>query len=82
MLVDKLKDYKIILASQSPRRQHLLKGLNIEFETIVREVEEVFPANITREEIPRYLCELKSKAFEVDFFDEKKITGISWVIIL
>ena len=73
MLIDKIKSYNIILASQSPRRQQLLKGLNIEFETIVREVEEVFPSNITREEIPRYLCELKSKAFEDDFFDERKI---------
>lgn len=73
MLIDKLKKYRIILASQSPRRQQLLKGLNIDFEVIIREVDEVFPEEIEREEIPRYLCELKGKAFDKDFFSDNEI---------
>jgi septum formation protein len=73
MLTDKLKKYRIILASQSPRRQQLLKGLNIDFEVIVREVDEVFPPDIKREEIPRYLCELKAKAFAAGFFTDNEI---------
>lgn len=73
MLTDKLNKYRIILASQSPRRQQLLKGLNINFETIIREVEEIFPPETYREEIPRYLCELKAKAFGDEFFTDNEI---------
>lgn len=57
-----LKDYKVILASQSPRRQYLLKELGIEFEIIANsEADEVYPQGLTKEEIPVYLAEMKAK---------------------
>jgi septum formation protein len=56
-----LKDYKVILASQSPRRQYLLKELGIDFEIISNsEIDEVFPPELTKEEIPVYLAEMKA----------------------
>jgi len=64
MMINKiLKDYKIILASQSPRRQYLLKELGIDFEIISNsEMEEKYPPELTKEKIPVYLAELKAKA--------------------
>lgn len=53
----------IILASKSPRRQELLKGLGFDFEIRTKEVEEIFPTNLKREEVALYLSELKSNAF-------------------
>ena len=57
------KDYKIILASKSPRRRQLLDGLNIPFEVVIHEVEEVFPDGLPMEEIPVYLAKLKAEPF-------------------
>ena len=64
MLDKKLSQYNIILASKSPRRQELLKSLNLDFEIKTKEVEEIFPPALYREEIPVFLANLKAKAFE------------------
>jgi septum formation protein len=58
-----IKDYKIILASKSPRRRELLGGLDLSFEVIIHEVEEIFPDNLPMEEIPVYLAKLKAEPF-------------------
>jgi len=65
MFLDHLKNKRIILASRSPRRQQLLAELGIQFEILLKEeMEEVFPDSLQGVEIPRYLAELKSKAYE------------------
>lgn len=64
MLREKLKSYKIILASGSPRRQQFFKELDIDFEIRLKEVEEIYPPNLQAEEITNFLAELKAKAFE------------------
>jgi len=64
MLKKKLKNYKVILASGSPRRQQFFKDLNIEYTTQLKEVDEVYPDHLIGSEITDYLAELKSKAFE------------------
>jgi septum formation protein len=64
MLREKLKNYKIILASGSPRRQQFFKDLDIDFEIRLKEIEEVYPPNLTEEDITDYLAVLKSDAFE------------------
>ncbi len=63
-LKDKLKKYKIVLASKSPRRQHLLKELGIRFKIITKHVKEEYPADLKREGIALYLCEIKANAFD------------------
>ena len=73
ILNQKLKDYRIILASASPRRKELLSGLGLTFEVMVREVEEVCPVHLRREEIPLYLAELKVAAFDAQEFGDKTL---------
>ena len=53
----------IILASKSPRRQHLLKDLGVDFEIRTKEVEEVYPPELKREQVALFLSELKATAF-------------------
>ncbi len=65
MLHEKLKNYHIILASQSPRRQMLLKGLGLEFEILPVDVEENYPSKLRHQEIAIYLSELKANTFEL-----------------
>jgi len=62
-LAEKYKNYQIILASGSPRRQELLKGLDIPFKIETREVDEVYPLHLKEQEITEYLAKLKSDAF-------------------
>jgi septum formation protein len=64
MLKEKLKNYKIILASGSPRRQQFLKDMDLDFEIRLKEIEEIYPENLKAEAITNYLAELKSNAFE------------------
>src|SRR4029079_9716125 len=64
MLKEKLKDYSIILASGSPRRQQFLKDLNLDFEIRLKDVEEIYPEHLQAEQITNYLAELKANAFE------------------
>ncbi|HOY33386.1 MAG TPA: Maf family nucleotide pyrophosphatase [Bacteroidales bacterium] len=73
ILSEKLKDYRIILASASPRRNTLLKGLGFDFEVIVRETKETYPAGLQKEEIPVYLASLKADAFDPDEFGIKTL---------
>lgn len=64
MLNTKLEDYRIILASGSPRRQQFFNDLELNFELRFREIDEVYPDHLKASEITDYLAELKGKAFE------------------
>lgn len=62
-------DYNYILASKSPRRNDLLKSLGIDFKVKTKEVDEVYPDSLSKEEIPVYLAKLKARAFSNDISD-------------
>ena len=67
MLHEKLKDFHIILGSGSPRRHYLLSELGIEYEIMVNnDLEETYPVELSREEIPVYLAKLKSRAIMIE----------------
>tara|TARA_B110000046_G_scaffold183054_1_gene218323 strand:- start:1676 stop:2254 length:579 start_codon:yes stop_codon:yes gene_type:complete len=63
MLREKLKNYHVILASSSPRRQQFFKDLDIDFTIQLKEVEELYPNELKGTEITDFLADLKSKAF-------------------
>ena len=63
MLKEHLKNYNLILASSSPRRQQFLRDLNLEFTIELKEIEEVYPTDLKGAEITDYLAKLKSKPF-------------------
>ena len=64
MLVDILKDKCLILASSSPRRQELIKGLGLKVEIRIKPIKEKYPEHLKHFEIPDYLAQLKSLQFE------------------
>lgn len=64
MLKNKLKKYKLILASGSPRRQQFFKDLDLDFEIRLKEIEEVYPPELKASAITDYLAALKASAFE------------------
>ena len=64
-------NYKIILASSSPRRKQFFIDLDIEFEVRIKEIEEIYPAELKSIEITTYLAELKAAAFEGDLLENE-----------
>ena len=52
----------LILASGSPRRQQLLRDLGLEFNVVVREVDESFLPGLSPESLAEYLACLKNDA--------------------
>ena len=62
-MLSNLKKYHIILASKSPRRQELLRGMGINFEILTKETPEDYPADLPLDEVPKYLSLQKSLAF-------------------
>lgn len=64
MLNENLKNYHIILASGSPRRQDLLKNLGINFEVRLKPLKEDYPPRLVHFEISNYLAQLKAFSFK------------------
>lgn len=63
LLNDKLKNYRLLLASQSPRRRELMTGCGLPYEPAPKyDCEEIYPADLPAEEVPLYLSQLKSNA--------------------
>lgn len=56
---------KITLASNSPRRRELLKGLNLDFEVeLIKGIKEDYPNDLPVEEIPKYIAKEKAAAYK------------------
>ncbi|PWK18524.1 Maf-like protein [Xanthomarina spongicola] len=71
MLNEKLKQYHIILASGSPRRQQFFKELGIDFEVRLKPVKEEYPNRLTHFEISDYLAQLKALPFKEELKDNE-----------
>ena len=66
-MLNNLEKYKVILASRSPRRQMLLDGLGVDFETIVLDTDESYPSEYKKAEIAEYLSKKKAAEFSKSY---------------
>ena len=73
MIHHRFENYHLIVASQSPRRQYLLKELGLSFEVRVTNVPEEYPSHLEREEIAIYLAEKKADSFDTSRLDPKAL---------
>ena len=63
-MLDNLEEYKVILASGSPRRRELMAGLGVNYEVrILPDVDESYPDTLQGEEIPLYIAKEKADAY-------------------
>ncbi len=72
---------QIILASKSPRRQELLRLMDIDFRIVLKEVDESYPDTLTPEEVAVYIAEKKAYAFDETVGDEIVLTADTIVCI-
>jgi septum formation protein len=69
MTADNFKNYRIILASRSPRRQQLLQESGLKFEVIARDFDETFPEGLTGAEIAKHIAHIKAISFRDEIAD-------------
>lgn len=81
LLHDKLKPYRLILASQSPRRRELLAGSGLEFQLAERfECDESYPA-MPLTDVAEYLSRKKSDAYPVELAEQDILLTADTVVI-
>ena len=72
---------QLILASKSPRRQELLRLMDIDFRIVLKDVDESYPDNLTPEEVAVYIAQKKAEAFDETVSDEIVLTADTIVCI-
>ncbi|MDD7273880.1 MAG: Maf-like protein [Prevotella sp.] len=79
----KIKDYNIILASNSPRRKELLTALNIDFSVkVLPDIAEDYPASTPTEEIALYISKEKANAYKATMKEKDLIITADTVVIV
>lgn len=74
-------DYKVILASNSPRRKELLGGLGIDFEVrTLQDIDESYPDTLRGEEIPMYISGKKAEAYKRTMADDEMIITADTIV--
>lgn len=72
---------KIILASKSPRRKELLDILNLDYEIIVSDAEEILEENITIEEQAKKLSYIKAKTVFDKTCGDRVVIGSDTMVV-
>ena len=63
-MLENLQKYKVILASNSPRRKELLAGLGVPYEVrTLPDVDESYPDTLQGADIPLYIAREKAEAY-------------------
>lgn len=81
MLIEKFKTKKILLGSQSPRRQELLKALGVDFKVVKISSDENYPENLRNEKITEFISLSKANAYSNLKGNEILITADTLVVL-
>ena len=77
-----MKDYKIVLASNSPRRKELLAGLDMPFEVkVLKGIDESYPSTLSPYETAQYIASKKAGAYRSLLADGILILTADTVVI-
>jgi septum formation protein len=79
----KLTDYRIILASNSPRRKELLSGIGVKYEfRMLPDIDESYPETVSADEVAGYLAEKKASAYLPELNDDELLITADTVVLL
>lgn len=82
-MLDNLKKYKVVLASASPRRRELMKGLDVDFEVRrLPDVDESFPQELQGGDIPLYISKKKADAYRPSMADDELVITADTIVWL
>lgn len=77
-----IKNYKLILASASPRRQQLMKDAGFTFEVRLKKIAEDYPKDIPIEKVPEYLSKVKAEAFREELNPDEVLVTADTVVCI
>lgn len=81
--LENIQHYKIVLASNSPRRRELLCGLNLEYTVrVLPDIDESYPDTLKGEEIPMYISREKAKAYRNSMAEDELIITADTVVCI
>ena len=76
-----VEGYKVILASNSPRRKELLGGLGIDFEVrTLGDIDESYPNALRGEDIPMFISGKKAEAYKQGMADDEMIITADTIV--
>lgn len=80
-MFENLKKYKIVLASNSPRRKELLGGLGIPFEVRTKQgIDESYPEGLNGEQIALHISKKKAEAYKSDMTEGELIITADTIV--
>ncbi|MCQ2247340.1 MAG: Maf-like protein [Bacteroidaceae bacterium] len=80
-MLNNLKKYNVILASNSPRRRELLGGLGIEYQVkTIPGIDESYPDSLKGEEIPIHISQKKAEAYLQQMQDKDLIITADTIV--
>ena len=75
--------WKIILASNSPRRKELLAGLDLQFEVrVLQDIDESYPHDLPTLKIAEFISKKKADAYVETMADDELVITADTVVIL
>ena len=79
----KITDYKILLASNSPRREELLRGIDIDFEIkVLPNIDESFPSDLPTEEVAEFVALKKANSYINNLKKDELMITADTVVVL
>lgn len=73
--------HALVLASNSPRRQQLLREMGVEFTVQVRPTDELFPSDMPVSDVAGYLAQHKAEQFAHDLGDKLILCADTVVVV-
>lgn len=80
-MINTLKDIKIVLGSQSPRRKELLASMGLHFDVIIRSVDEQVSESIDSALVAEHIAKKKMEAFDGAEFKDSLIITADTVVV-
>lgn len=78
-----MNNYKVILASNSPRRKELLSGLDLDFEVrVLQGIDESYPHDLPTRDIAEYISQKKAAAYQATMAADELVITADTVVIL
>lgn len=81
IMLSNLEKYKIVLASNSPRRKALLEGLNLDFEVrVIPDIDESYPSSLPIDEIAEFIACKKADAYKPGMGDDELLITADTIV--
>ncbi len=78
-----ITSYRVVLASNSPRRKELLAGIDIDFDVrVIPDIDESYPADLPTKDIAEYISRKKATVYQQQMADDELIITADTIVVL